>query len=196
MDGVGGKIGDHDGALDSLADVVDLHLTLSRALLLLGAAEEADGHGRTVEQLLSTFDVATAEENSEKEEGFGESVRGGGGGGGGTILGTPHNAAAVAAATAALRLEIELLSRTPVVLETVEDAASVRESLLVEMERLRKGGGKLWGSIASPLKVGVRAQFLATYQVRRPSGTVIATRWLERRSKEHPMYAKLRLVID
>lgn len=158
----GGKVGDHDAAFGTFADIVDLHLTLSRALLLLGATKEADGHVRTVERLLSTF-----EEDRKKGEEFGDSVGSGvgAGAGGGKIAGTPHNAAAVAAATAALRLEIELLSRTPVVLETVDDVTSVRESLLIEMERLRKGRDKLWGSIANPLEVGVRAQFLATYQV-------------------------------
>ena len=66
---------------------------------------------------------------------------------------------------AALRLEIELLSRTPVVLETGQSAASLRRSLLVALKDITKAGTGLQGSIPSPLDVGLRAQFLATYQV-------------------------------
>ena len=163
--GGGGKVGDNDEPSYIEAGIVDLHLTLSRALLLLGATEEADGHARAVERLLSASGVAaTATDNIEGKEVWVSDGDGEGGGGKSTEI--SKNTAA--AASTALRLEIELLSRTPVVLETVEDAASLRRSLLAEMESLSKGteGDEFNGSIATPLEVGVRAQFLATYQVR------------------------------
>lgn len=72
-----------------------------------------------------------------------------------------------AADVTALRLEIELLSHTPVVLETMENAASLRRSLLVELKHLMKTRAGFSGSIPNPLEVGLRAQFLATYQVNR-----------------------------
>ena len=73
----------------------------------------------------------------------------------------------------ALHLELALFSRTPVVLESGDSAIDLRRELLVELERLEKNKDFM-GSVPNPLEVGVRAQFLATYQVRhRPSTATV-----------------------
>lgn len=68
------------------------------------------------------------------------------------------------AAVDALRLEMALLSRTPVVAASEQVLVSLRREL---MEVLRRMGNSrsFEGSIPNPLDVGVRAQFLLTYQV-------------------------------
>lgn len=152
MPGDGGDGRDNGKQLFTEAEIAELHLSLSRALLLLGASREADGHRRAAKQLRNT--TATAESNIGGEETAGS--------GQGEIFRPLHDSAT---ADTALRLEMELLSRTPVVLETVESAASLRRSLLGELQHLMKAGTEFWGSIPSPLEVGLRTQFLATYQV-------------------------------
>ena len=72
---------------------------------------------------------------------------------------------AASAVGVALHLEMALLSRTPVVLESGDSTIPLRRELLAVLEQLGKSKGFL-GSIPSPLNVGVRAQFLTTYQVR------------------------------
>lgn len=143
-----------DSELVTQAEIADIHLTLSRTLLLLGASEEADGHALALERMSTTRNsTATAGHSSGGEESAGS--------------GDGEKIGATADATA-LRLEVELLARTPVVLEIVESAASLRRSLLVALEDLTKAATGLSESIPSPLDVGLRAQFLATYQVKRP----------------------------
>lgn len=150
---------DIDRELFTQAEIVDLHLTLSRTLLLLGASREADGHARAAERLSTTRNFAAAAGNHlAGEEITGRSD--------GETFGVQHDSASADAA--ALRLEIELLSRTPVVLEAAESAASLRRSLLDALRDLSTAETGFSGSIPSPLDVGLRAQFLATYQVQRP----------------------------
>lgn len=137
-----------------VAQTVDLHLSLSRALLLQGAFEEADGHVRASSRLAATTAAATttsAEENSQETDEVTGDV----------------GVANAATDTASFRLELELLSRTPVVLTTAESAKLLRGELLHYLGRLRKRGTGFGVSIPNPLEVGVRAQFLAAYQVRR-----------------------------
>lgn len=165
------------GLLFDQTDMADLHLTLSRTLLLQGAHEEADGHARAAEYLLETTALPSArgkleeakeeeEEGEEEEEETQEKASDGGRRGGGTSSRLSHDNFG-SPATASLRLEIELLSRTPVVLETNRSAQLLREELLELLATLGMTTDKFWGSIPSPLGVGVRAQFLATYQVLR-----------------------------
>lgn len=149
---------DNDTQLFAPGETADLHLTLSRTLLLLGASGEADSHVRAVERLPRTENItAIAGYNSGGEEVADGSD--------GRMHRVQHDNAITDAA--ALRLEVELLSRTPVVLEAVKNAASLRRSLLVQLKHLTKAGSGFSGSIPSPLEVGLRAQFLATYQVKR-----------------------------
>lgn len=156
-DGADGR--DDGRQIFTQAEISDLHLTLSRSLLLLGASGEADGHARAAERLSATKNVsATTEQNT----GGGEEMTGSGDGETYRLQQLGDDATADAAA---LRLEIALLSHTPVVLETVEKAVSLRRSLLLQLQHLTKAESGFSGSISSPLEVGLRAQFLATYQV-------------------------------
>ncbi|CAN0061566.1 unnamed protein product [Scytosiphon promiscuus] len=144
------------------AEIVDHHLALSRALLLQGAFEEARGHARAAQRLEATAPPKRASENREEHE-----LNGGGGGDGGRNGDqntTPGQPVSAKSATAALLLEILLLSRTPVVLETEKSALLLRKELMVDLERLQTSATMFGGSISTPMDVGVRAQFLSTYQ--------------------------------
>ena len=148
---------DINGDFFTQAEIVDFHLTLSRTLLLLGASQEADGHARAAEQLSTTRNITTT-------AGYGRAGEGtAGSSDGGTFRGQRDGDNGDAAA---LRLEIELLSRTPVVLETVESASSLRRSLFAALKDSSKAETGFSGSIPNPLDVGLRTQFLATYQVK------------------------------
>lgn len=107
--GADGKLGGGGERVDS-STVADLHLALSQALLLQGAFEEADRHALAAERLAIV----------ERMKGVAN---------GGSVLPTVN---------AALRLEIALLSRTPLVLESAERAISLRGELLAELERMGK----------------------------------------------------------
>lgn len=154
--------GDGHHLIHQVAETADLHVTLSRALLLQGAFEEADAHSRALSRLKTTTTTPTtpptaaiADEGNRQDE---DGVAGG-------VDAVDAAAAADSADNTALRLEIELLSRTPVVLATAESATLLRGELLGELGRLGKRGSEFCISIPNPLEVGVRAQFLATYQV-------------------------------
>lgn len=137
----GGEKGNADGSRPANSVVViDLHLALARTLILHGAFDEAGGHVRAAGKL------AMVEGRGPSAD---DEIRSG----------------AAYAVGVALHLEMALLSRTPVVLESGETAIALRRELLAVLERL--GNTKDFpGSIPSPLDVGVRAQFLTTYQVR------------------------------
>lgn len=143
--GGGGRGSGENGHTDSswsanYAAAVDLHLTLARTLVLHGAFEEAGGHARAAERLAM---VEGGEWSADDE------IRSG----------------AASADGVALHLDMALLTRTPVVLESGDSAITLRRELLAVLEQLRGTKGFL-GSIPNPLNVGVRSQFLATYQVR------------------------------
>lgn len=122
------------------AAVADLHLALARTLLLHGAFEEADGHVRSSERLLR---VAQDTPGGER---------------------FPEGHSAKAAAVDALRLEMTLLSHTPVVAASGEEVVSMRRELMEALRRMATSRA-FEGSIPNPLEVGVRAQFLLAYQV-------------------------------
>lgn len=141
---------------------------MSRALLLQGAFEEARGHALAAERLAETTAPTQADGNREEHTVGGDGGTVGGSGGRGDEVGGPAHPTSANLATAGLLLEISLLSRTPVVLETETSAPLLRKELMVELKRLRERVTGFEGSIPSPLDVGVRAQFLATYQVPGP----------------------------
>lgn len=132
------QLGDGNGLS---SNAIEIHLTLSRALVLQGAFDEAKAHAHAAEELMPV-------------EGRGRGIGGGSG----------FNTDSID--ISALHLEIALLSRTPVVTESWDQVTSLREGLLGELDRLGKENSFRY-SISRPLEVGVRAQFLATYQVRR-----------------------------
>lgn len=120
--------------------VADLHLALARTLLLHGAFEEADGHVRSSERLLRVA------QDTPDGKGF------------------PEGHSAKAAAGGALRLEMTLLSHTPVVAASGEEVVSLRRELMEALRHMATSRA-FEGSIPNPLEVGVRAQFLLAYQV-------------------------------
>lgn len=156
--GRNGGGGDEPNFTHQVEEMADLHLTLSRALLLQGAFGEADDHARASSRLTTTTTtrttIATVQEKFQEEDGVAGDVD------------AANAAVADTAETAALHLEIELLSRTPVVLATAESATLLRGELLRELGSLRNQGTGFGVSIPNPLEVGVRAQFLAAYQVK------------------------------
>lgn len=142
----GGEKGWVDGSWHAnSAAVIDLHVALARTLILHGAFEEAGGHVLAAERLTVV-------------EGREWSADGG-------IRSDVASAVGVA-----LHLEMTLLSHAPVVLDSGDSAIALQRELLAELERLRTNKD-FWGSILSPLEVGVRAQFLTTYQVRHRPAT-------------------------
>lgn len=78
---------------------------------------------------------------------------------------------AASAVGVALHLEMALLARTPVVLESGDSAIALRRELLAVLEQLRRTKDFL-GSVPNPLDVGVRSQFLVTYQVQHRPATL------------------------
>lgn len=102
------------------ADIFDLHIALSRNLLLQGAFKEARGQAAAAERLPTIFTGQKGVDDGLTADEVRPSL----------------SDDAYFAAVVAVRFEIALLSHTPVVLESVEQAILLRNDLIAELERL------------------------------------------------------------
>lgn len=154
----------------SIGALIEHHLALARALLLSGASAEARGHLRSSEQVYLRLGrrlmvrqregSANNDQDAEPEE---------------CVLAENNSASqteVLKTAIASLHLEIAMLSHTPVVLNSQEEAGALRERFTEELLRMssRRSSAIFLGDdwkFSNPLAIGVRSQFLLTYQARR-----------------------------
>lgn len=132
-----------------LAVPVENHLALARTLLFHGAFDEARENLREVEASMERTSGSPRLEGSRSEIAYDELTK----------------------TVATLRLEVSLLTRTPVVLESHAEAVTLRRDLTHDLESILASADEMDGSVANPLDIGIRSQFLLSYQVYGPRDT-------------------------